>query len=422
MPNVVKLLRSTAAGATPSALVSGQIALNEADGRLFWLDANGVAIRSVTLKDLDTIVAAKLAAANNLSELANTATARGNLGLGSIATQSAAAYLAGANNLADLTDAAAARTNLGLGAMATQPANGYLAAANNLSDLGNIATARGNLAITPEVSVRQTVAAGPVTTAGLPSLFPATSAALSITTQNVSTTAPFIATAASGFSQYGNVDAVWRETANLTWSGLGASGANYLYINAATGALGRTSLAPIYQPGGTPAVTNGQFTFNIAQMKGYLGNGAAAVETPLVFVGEAVTNATTVTSAIAYAYNALYDSGWTQNLPGTSTTVSRNHNIGAYGSGVEVANVSMQCTTADNGWAVGDILKNPGVNSGEASGQGASPIPLACDAKTVSWRTGSSSAVRIFGKSASYGYSGATQTSWKYKFFVQRGW
>ena len=87
MPNVVKLLRSTTPGQTPPSLVSGQIAINEADGKIFWLDANGVTIRSATIKDLDTIIANKLAKASNLSDLTNTATARTNLGLGSSATQ-----------------------------------------------------------------------------------------------------------------------------------------------------------------------------------------------------------------------------------------------------------------------------------------------------------------------------------------------
>jgi hypothetical protein len=86
MPNVVKLLRSTTPGQTPPSLVSGQIAINEADGKIFWLDANGVTIRSATIKDLDTIIAGKLAKASNLSDLTNVPTARANLGLAASAT------------------------------------------------------------------------------------------------------------------------------------------------------------------------------------------------------------------------------------------------------------------------------------------------------------------------------------------------
>lgn len=41
MANNVRILRSTTAGNTPSSLVSGQIAVNEADGRLFYRASNG---------------------------------------------------------------------------------------------------------------------------------------------------------------------------------------------------------------------------------------------------------------------------------------------------------------------------------------------------------------------------------------------
>lgn len=41
MPNVVKILRSTTAGNTPSALASGQIAINETDGKLFYRNGSG---------------------------------------------------------------------------------------------------------------------------------------------------------------------------------------------------------------------------------------------------------------------------------------------------------------------------------------------------------------------------------------------
>lgn len=42
MPNTVRILRSTTAGATPSSLVSGQIAINEADGKIFYRNTSGV--------------------------------------------------------------------------------------------------------------------------------------------------------------------------------------------------------------------------------------------------------------------------------------------------------------------------------------------------------------------------------------------
>ncbi len=89
MPNVVKLLRSTTPGAAPASLVSGQIAINEADGKLFWLSSNGVTIKSATLNNLDAILAGKLTASNNLSDLTSPVTARANLGLGSAATLTA---------------------------------------------------------------------------------------------------------------------------------------------------------------------------------------------------------------------------------------------------------------------------------------------------------------------------------------------
>lgn len=42
MSNTVRILRSTTAGNVPASLVSGQIAVNEADGRFFYRSAAGV--------------------------------------------------------------------------------------------------------------------------------------------------------------------------------------------------------------------------------------------------------------------------------------------------------------------------------------------------------------------------------------------
>lgn len=139
---------------------------------------------------------------NNLGDLANVATARTNLGLGTAAIQNATDFdaagaastaitsheaththatsasqiggLLGVNNLNDLTDPIAARTNLGLGTAAVQSTTAFDAAGaatsaitshvatyhtgggggtgdllstNNLSDLANVATARTNLGL-----------------------------------------------------------------------------------------------------------------------------------------------------------------------------------------------------------------------------------------------------------------------------------
>lgn len=89
MPNVVKLLRSTTPGQTPASLVSGQIAINESDGKLFWLAADGATIKSVTLQNLDAVVGAKLTASNNLSDLTSVLSAHTNLGLAASATTDA---------------------------------------------------------------------------------------------------------------------------------------------------------------------------------------------------------------------------------------------------------------------------------------------------------------------------------------------
>jgi len=96
-----------------------------------------------------------LAIASNLSDLANAAAARGNLGLGSAALLAAAAVLQSANNLSDLASPATARANLGLGSAALLAAAAVAQTANNLSDLASAATARTNLGVpaTPAASV-----------------------------------------------------------------------------------------------------------------------------------------------------------------------------------------------------------------------------------------------------------------------------
>jgi hypothetical protein len=88
-----------------------------------------------------------LSKAGNLSGLGDASASRSNLGLGSIATASATDYLAKADNLSGLASTSTARTNLGLGTMATETATNYLAKSGNLSGLASTSTARTNLGL-----------------------------------------------------------------------------------------------------------------------------------------------------------------------------------------------------------------------------------------------------------------------------------
>ena len=103
--------------------------------------------------DLTIVTPLKLATlylpkAGNLAGLANVATARSNLGLGSIAVESASGFLRTTNNLSDVSNTATARTNLGLTSTATQPESYFLRSAQNLADIASASAARTNLGLT----------------------------------------------------------------------------------------------------------------------------------------------------------------------------------------------------------------------------------------------------------------------------------
>jgi hypothetical protein len=94
-----------------------------------------------------TSLTGALLSSNNLSDLADTATAQLNLGLGSAATLSSAAVLQSANDLSDLSSPSNARISLGLGDVATLSTLDIFQPINNLSELIDPSLARTNLGL-----------------------------------------------------------------------------------------------------------------------------------------------------------------------------------------------------------------------------------------------------------------------------------
>lgn len=225
------------------------------------------------------------------------------------------------------------------------------------SGANNDITSLGALTSIQSATVRQTVLSGPVDANGFPTFLPATSVNLNLTSQNVSTGVnALVATASGGVNASGVINAVGQATANLTWTGCTANQKNYLPVSIAAGvltALTPVILAPIYQKGGTPSVTAGQYTYNKAQKIMWLGNGATATAVNHVIVGEAVAGASTITSTIAYMYEGEYDSGYTATLPGSGVPITKNSNLGVEPGWFDLI---LKCTTADNGFSVGDTV------------------------------------------------------------------
>lgn len=194
--------------------------------------------------------------------------------------------------------------------------------------------ARKDVTASVNVPTRQTVLSGPVDANGFPTFLPATSANLNLTSQNISTGVnALVATAAGGANASGAINVVGQATSNLTWTGCTANQTNYLPVSIFGGVLTPLTpviLAPIYQWGGTPAVTAGQYTYNIQQGIMYLGNGSAAVAVNHVIIGEAVAGASAITSTVAYAYCGNYDSGWFPIAVNTDYVKSANIGCPAY--------------------------------------------------------------------------------------------
>jgi hypothetical protein len=255
---------------------------------------------------------------------------------------------------------------------------------------------------------RQTILSGPVDSSGLPNFGGSTG------TTTVTVTGTLIGTAANGnANRTGSI-------VNPSWTGLNANGTRFLYLDiAADGSCttGSTALEPTYRAGGSDVTTNDQFTFNVGEMVGKVGNGSVATQTYRVFVGE-VTIAANVVSAITwYALRGRYDSGLTNTLPSAATQVRKNSNLGvAYD--IEIG-LEVVCLTANLGYATGESLI---VLSTQANANYVQPLSFAKSSRnSVGFTTGGNA-----GFTAPHNTTGVntvlTAANWAYRVFAERRW
>jgi hypothetical protein len=265
----------------------------------------------------------------------------------------------------------------------------------------------------PPVPVRQTVLSGPVDSDGQPNFGGSTGST------TVTATGTLTVTAANGEDVNGQIDRVGTIT-NPSWTGLSTNGTMYLYLDiAANGACtpGATTLAPVYQFGGAYSNTSGQFTFNIQEMVGKVGSGSASAQTYRVFVGEVMVAAAVVSGITWYAIKGRYLSAFTQNLPGASSSQSRSHNLGTKLI-LDTPQLILECTTTDNGYAVGDQIRIVSTNSGGAT---PSVEPYITGSNTMAITTGQTVNFQSIPKTGG-NITTLTTNSWKYALAIKRGW
>jgi len=264
------------------------------------------------------------------------------------------------------------------------------------------------LSSAPVSGIRQTVQSGSVDTSGFAN-FVSIGTGLNV---NINGTIPVIIHSAGGAISADRLGTISADKTLL----LPASSTSYIYETVATDGTctsGSTILAPIYQFGGIPAVTNGKFTFNIGEMKGYLGNGTTAPQVYLTFIGEVVTGISTVTSVITYALNGLYDSGFTNTVPTTSSLISKNSNLGVH---ADISSLVYECITIDLGYSVEDrIFISLGVGGNNNTPQ----VSVSKNTISISVLTASTG---IILKAGGTTLTAITPSRWKYKLIANRGW
>lgn len=206
---------------------------------------------------------------------------------------------------------------------------------------------------------------------------------------------------------------------NPAWTAPAGSGTGFLMLAIdATGVVTTSvrTLQPAYQWGGIYSVTNGQFTYNIQENTGKAGNGASAAQVYEVCVGECPYTAGAWSGTIVwYAIKGRYEGAFVNTLPGVTTVVSLNHNIGV---SPDVTRLEIKCLTADLGYSVGDIIDT---QSTSYTASAYVPFTTVKTAKTCGFTCGQAVAFAAVNK-GSGNYGTLTSANWAYRMTAYRGW
>lgn len=181
-------------------------------------------------------------------------------------------------------------------------------------------------------SIRQTVLTGPVDVNGRADFIESASG-LNARTKNISDVLPLIMSYGNGFDLHGQYDLIAVLEENKNWNSLPASSTIYLYFDydPSTGSItsGFTTLIPEYSYVKPSAPSSGQYWYPMDhRSSGEYYNGTSWVPVIRIFVGEVITDASSVTSVISYAYQGFYRSDIIAIA--ATTTYSFSHNLGCW--------------------------------------------------------------------------------------------
>lgn len=256
--------------------------------------------------------------------------------------------------------------------------------------------------------VRQTVQSGSVDASGYANFI---SIGTGLSVNLAATMAPLNIHAAGGSIPNDRLGIIPTDT-TLT---LPASQTNFIMAtisNLGVVTLSSVILPIVYQFGGTPSVVANQYTFNISEMKMYLGNGVSASQVWAVCIGEAVTSGVGVTSVVTYALNGMYDSDYTNTYPSALTATSKNHNIGVIPTYKKIIIKNLNGTL---GFSIGEEVQDLTAGSTYWMAQ-----PVYATTKTIGFTTTSTSAI-LLNKTTGVS-SSIVHVDWAYKLIAHRGW